>query len=270
MVDLHSHLVPGVDDGAESVEQAVEAIGRLVAAGVTTIVTTPHVDASVLGRPEVFARLKSEVGSRWAEVVEVARPRFPEASFGIGHEIMLDTPQLPVDDPHARLLGGPAVLVEFPRMYLPPASDDPLHVLRSEGYLPVVAHVERYHLDGAPRDEVLDWHYAGAVFQVNHGALVGRYGAAIERSAWRLMGEGLVDVLASDHHARGTPEIEDARRLVVERGGEDAWELLTRTNPTRVLAGEAPLPVPRLAGPTEERGLFDRLLGRVLPRRRAD
>ncbi|HUP19089.1 MAG TPA: CpsB/CapC family capsule biosynthesis tyrosine phosphatase, partial [Gemmatimonadota bacterium] len=65
VVDLHSHLVPGVDDGAGTPEEALEAIGRMAEQGVTAIVTTPHVDASLIARREPFERVQRMVEERW-------------------------------------------------------------------------------------------------------------------------------------------------------------------------------------------------------------
>lgn len=263
-VDLHSHLVPGVDDGARSTEEALEAIERLAGQGVVGVITTPHLDASVIGRQGVFDRVQRVAEERWAEVVTKARERHPGMRFGLGREIMLDTPLFDLEDSRLRLAGGPYVLVEFPRLNIPPGSGEALSRIGLGGHRPVVAHVERYHYDGDPRVTLEEWREVGAALQVNLASLLGLYGPAAEDLAWRLLRRGWADMLATDHHARGEPKIERALAVLKERGGADVWRALTETNPRRVLAGEALLPPPPLQGPVPRGGPLRRLVRRVL------
>ena len=90
--DLHSHLVPGVDDGARTLQEALEAVERMVAAGIGQIVTTPHVNASLTRDSRLLAIWLEEVDESWREVSEHVRLRFPDVEFLRGHEVMLDVP----------------------------------------------------------------------------------------------------------------------------------------------------------------------------------
>lgn len=262
IVDLHSHLVPGVDDGARSLEESLEAIGRLAAQGVVGIVTTPHLDASLIARADVFQRLQRNVEARWAEVTAAARERYPGMHFGLGRELMLDTPILSLEDPGVRIAGGPYVLIEFPRLNIPPGIADALGRVSLAGYRPVIAHVERYHYDGDPEEAIEAWHEVGATMQVNQPSLLGLYGAPAEALAWRLLSQGRVDLLASDYHGRGEPRIDRARSVMDERGGAEAWRVLTEENPRRVLAGDRLLPVPAVPLPESGGGPVRRWLRR--------
>lgn len=262
LVDLHSHLVPGVDDGARDLGESLAAIDRLAAAGVTRVLTTPHIDASVLARSEVFARIQSSVEAAWRTVLEACRERQPRMSLHLGHEIMLDTALPVLDDPRVRLNGGRYVLVEFPRLNIPPGSDDVLYYIRERGRTAVVAHVERYFYHGIEEQTLEEWRHTGAVFQVNAASLLGGYGSVAQQLAWELVSRGWVGVLASDYHARGETWIPEARAALAEHGGIEQERLLLHANPRRIVMDEPieevpPLEIARSGGTWSRlRGMF--------------
>ena len=247
LVDFHSHLVPGVDDGARDLGEAVRGVEMLAAEGVRHILTTPHLDASVIARPELFERLQREVEDAWFEVVDACVDRDPPMSFHLGREILLDTTSPLLSDPRVRLNGGPYVLVEFPRLNLPPGSEDVIAHVSALGYRPVIAHVERYLYQGEPASLWHEWRQAGAALQVNSASYVGRYGAAARALAWEALGLGWVDLAASDFHARGRPWIRQAREEIVTAGGGAQDRLLFDVNPRNLLRGEPLEPVAALA-----------------------
>ncbi len=253
IVDVHSHLVPGVDDGARDADEALTALDRLVEAGASRILTTPHVDASTVLREDLFAREQAGVETAWSAVAERFAGRAPQVSLYLGREVMLDTPAPVFDDRRVCLNGGRYILVEFPRLNIPPGSEDALYRIVSMGLVPVVAHVERYHYHGA-RDRILgEWRDTGAAFQVNAPSLVGAYGNAAEAVAWELLSRGWADLAASDFHARGGTWIPEARAALAERGGGEQERLLLAENPRRIVQDqplrEVPgLPLPPAAG----------------------
>lgn len=242
-IDLHSHLVPGVDDGSPDVEASIEAIERMDRAGVGTIVTTPHVSATELGRPDLAERRLDGIAAAWGRVLGAMDGR-QGPRLALGTEILLDHPRPEVGDPRCRIDGGRYVLVEFPHALLPPDSEDALYHLRTQDVLPIVAHVERYNV-GPAREAVWgEWRDAGAALQVNVASLVGRYGRRAREVAWQLLERGWVDLLGSDYHARGEPWIEEGVEALRERGAGEPLDLLYRRNPFRVLDGQDLLDVP--------------------------
>lgn len=256
LVDLHSHLMPGVDDGARDETDARVALAELAEQGVERIVTTPHLPASAT-EADGGARVLERLDEGWRRLEEVAAGDFPRLELGRGVELRLDVPRPDVGDPRLRLAGGPAVLVEFSGFRVPHESVAPFAHLAERGWTPVLAHPERY-AGLAERPELAEaWREAGARLQVNGPSLLGRFGERAEALAWRLLAEGRADCLASDHHARGAPEVEAARRRVVEAGGEEAADRLMVENPARILAGEDPLPVPPVR--REPAGLWERV-----------
>ena len=249
MIDLHNHLLPGVDDGAANLEQAEAALAMLHAQGVHTLVTTPHLAASLAASPERLAARLGEIDEAWARLPRSAPAALPELRLERGAEVMLDTPEPEVRDARMRLAGTPFTLVEYPGMVVPPNANRPLQHLARRGWTPVIAHPERYHnLDPELRD-VEQWKRMGALLQVNAGSLLGRYGEGARGLAWKLLERGWAHYLSSDHHARGRVSLADARDAIVVRGGEAQAQLLLMANAARLLAGERPLEVAPLPAP---------------------
>ncbi len=254
--DLHSHLVPGVDDGARTIEDTLDAVRRLTRDGVRKILTTPHLDGSLtLDADRLCARL-DEVSVAFDRAAQAVGEAFPDVEFRRGHEVMLDVPDVDFSDPRIRLGGTRFILIEWPRLHIPPGTAQVLQRIVGEGYVPIVAHPGRYA--GIDLNVAASWRAAGAYFQVNYGSIEGRYGAEARTFAFRLLRRGWVDYFSSDFHARPERAIykREVWRRLTDLGGGDALDYLCMTNPGRVFRGEAPLPVPPLAA---ERGFWRRL-----------
>ncbi|HEX6964576.1 MAG TPA: CpsB/CapC family capsule biosynthesis tyrosine phosphatase [Gemmatimonadaceae bacterium] len=244
MIDIHSHLLPGVDDGSPSVEASLPVLERFGQQGVDVLVCTPHLRAS--DAPRVAADVYTEI---FATLVNAA-PATP--ALKLGWEIMLDVPGVDLRPPHLHLGGSTAALVEFPRMHVPPGSERELLRIRMSGVVPVLAHPERYHRCTVER--VDEWRSVGAVIQVDAAMLFGN--APMCRLARSLLEEGLVDCIASDNHG-DSRSLHAAREWLVEIGAEDQAQLLTHTNAERLLANQPLIPVPPT--PRVEPGMLGRL-----------
>ncbi len=258
--DLHSHLVPGVDDGARTLDEALDGVARMVESGVQRVVTTPHFDASLLRDPGRADERLSQVDEAFAALRAAVADVHPDLVIQRGHEVMLDDPFPDLSDERLRLGATTAVLVEWPRLRIPPATPDVVARIRDQGWVPVIAHPERYH--GLAREFGLigAWRRAGARLQLNHGSLVGRYGAAAQAVAFRLLEGGWIDVMSSDFHSRAHLPVfvDEARQWFEEHGQGEVFDLLTRLNPQRLLADESPEAVPSF---TIERGFWERFTG---------
>lgn len=244
IVDFHSHLIPGVDDGAMDVEESLEGVRALAEQGVSTAIVTPHLDASLtLDEADLNARL-AEIDAGWAAHQAAAAADEPAIRLGRGVELSLDTPHPVIEDVRLLLDGGPFLLLEFPFMAVPPHSARAVRTLRDLGVIPVIAHPERYHNLGDPVRQVGEWRDAGAYVQVNGASLLGRYGKRAREHALVLLRHGWADYLASDYHSRGDPQVRLYEEALLESGGDEQATLLMRGNPNRLLQGRAPLPVP--------------------------
>ena len=237
VIDIHSHLLPGVDDGSPSIECSLAVLRRFREDGVTTLVCTPHLRAS-----DAWRAPHEEYARRFAALREAAGDG---PALALGYEIMLDVPGVDLTAEPLRLGGSSAVLVEFPRGGVPPGAAAELARLRASGVVPVVAHPERYR--NCTVEAVREWRAAGAAIQTDGMMLLG--GGAPARLAREMLAEGLVDCIASDNHG-------DSRSLAVvfrwldEIGAHAPAPALTRDNAARLLAGEpvrpvAPVRVPR-------------------------
>ena len=236
--DLHSHLIPGVDDGARDEEESRAALLALAEDGVRALATTPHLDGSLTTEPEALRRRLDELDEGWARLQTVLDDSVPRVERGA--EIRLDVPEVDVSDPRVRLGGSRTALVEFPFMQIPPRAERVLRQIRGQGYLPLLAHPERYR--GTEIGRVEAWLEAGAFLQLNAPSLEGRYGERARALAWDLLQRGWVHCLSSDYHARGEPRLAQAR-AALEASGEEQAKLLFETNPARLLRGQQPLMV---------------------------
>jgi len=261
-VDVHNHLVPGVDDGSRDIQDTLDAVERMTQMGIRKIITTPHLEGSLTLDPDNLEERLQEVTTAFDLAAAAVRESFPEVDLRRGHEIMLDIPDVDFSDARMRLAGTRFVLVEWPRLHVPPGTSKVLYRIREEGYVPIVAHPERY--GGVDVELASRWREAGARLQVNYGSLDGRYGSEARALAYALMRRGLSDYMASDFHARPDRNIylDQARARLDDLGAGEAFVTMSLTNPARIFRDEEPMPVPPLP---VERGFWARVKGILNP-----
>lgn len=234
MIDIHTHLLPGVDDGSRSIEESVGCLAAFVLSGVTTVVCTPHLKASKVAAAPFMDH---------AQLLNELRAAAP---LGIqllsGWEIMLDLPRVDLADPRLALGTSTAVLVEFQHTTLPPNSTEELYRIRRSGAIPIVAHPERYH--GCTVDDVKQWRSVGAIIQMDVTAILGA--RRIGEFSRELLRQGLCDIFASDTHV-DSRSLAPVRDWLTEHGSTEHADLLTQVNAERVLADRPTIPVPPLA-----------------------
>lgn len=243
MVDLHTHLLPGVDDGSPSIAASVPVLEQFANDGVEIVVCTPHLRASGAAMAPV---------AKHREIFEALRAAAPASPrLLLGWEIMLDVPGIDLTDPDLSLGGSNAVLVEFSRRHFPSSARAELARLRNSGVVPVVAHPERYRECAA--SDVAAWRDVGAVIQMDVPSAVGP--GRLSAFAEELLAAGLVDLFASDTHV-DRRSLSFARTWLSDVAPAATIELLMSENARRVLANVAVLPVPPV---TLRRGAFQRV-----------
>lgn len=243
MIDLHTHLLPGVDDGSRALDVSVRVLERFVEDGVTVVACTPHLAASRAHEAPV-----AEHAALRATVQEAAPPGI---TLLAGFEVMLDRPGVDLAGAGVTLGSSRAVLVEFPRAGLPPGATGELLRLRSSGLVPVVAHPERYN--GVSIEMLHEWRDVGAVLQGD--ALMLLSTGAMAELARTTLEEGLYDILASDNHGDRRC-LATVRQWLRELGGEAQGEVLTVDNPRRLLED---VPLARVAPLRQPRSAWQRL-----------
>jgi protein-tyrosine phosphatase len=233
-IDLHCHLLPGVDDGARTPEDALAMARALVAIGVSTVAVSPHARA---GCAPVEVCVERLIALRRA-LAEAAVPLVLElgAENSLVEDGFLESLGTPAARPVHR---GPYVLVEAPYSAPVPALPTLVFQMMRRGVVPLFAHPERcleFQRPGRAAEVVA----LGARLQLDLGALSGRYGPVARRTARTLLDEELYTVAASDLHAPSGAQrwIERALSELRACAGEAAVERLFREGPARVLAGE--------------------------------
>ena len=224
MIDLHSHLLPGVDDGSRSVEQSLRVLGHFADVGVTDVCLTPHLLASQAsaGAPASHDRAFARLAAAATSAVRLHR----------GAEVMLDRPLPPraAANPAVRLGGTRYILVEFSRLVTADTVASALSNVAGLGLRPLLAHPERYSscsVGAAQR-----WKAAGAVLQLDATTLLAP--RARGERARALLAAGLGDIVAGDNHGddRSLAPIRDA---LAGQGAAAQADLLTDGNPRAIL-----------------------------------
>lgn len=195
-VDMHSHVLPGIDDGAQNPQESVALIRRMMALGIKKIIATPHIMADYYrNTPETINAaldiLRIELQKEGIDIpVEAAAEHYFDETF-----------EARVNRGELMTFGDNYVLFEFSFINNPPNSIQVIQKLKDMGYKPILAHPERYpYLDMDQLRTLHDW---GALFQINTISLLGYFGGQARKTAEALIDNQLVDFISSDmHHLR--------------------------------------------------------------------
>ena len=267
MIDLHCHLLPGIDDGATDIDISIAMARASVADGITVTACTPHI------MPGVYNNNRTVIEER----IAMLSARFADEGIAmqlvVGADVHMDVDLVP------GLKGGriPSLnnsryfLFEPPHHVPPPRIEDNIFSIMSAGYVPILTHPER-----------LSWietHYAvmerlvrmGVLMQITAGSVTGQFGRRVRHWADKMIDEGLVSILATDaHNLTGRPpNLSKARDIISARLGEAEGLHMTTTRPQAILDNLPPSSMPasaaaRPSGKTEaSKGFLARLgLGR--------
>ena len=241
MIDLHAHILPGLDDGVRSIEEALDLARESVADGVRVLAATPHVRSDYPTTPaqmeDALARVQRAIAGAGIELEVVA-----------GGEIDIVRLSLLADDELRRFSyagRGTHVLLEFPDAGWPLALDASVDAVRAAGMTPVLAHPERNREVTAHPGRLRLLVEAGALIQVTAASLEGRLGRTALATGRILIERGLVHLIASDAHG---PRIRTAglRAAAAAVAEPRLVHYLTEEAPAAILAGhgvgEPPMP----------------------------
>jgi len=231
--DVHSHVVPSGDDGAQSLDEGLALCRTAAEHGTGVLFATPHVWPSLTLTPE----RKERVREAHAELAEEA------ASFGLdlrlGAELTPAPALLDEDLKRYRLDDLPAVLMELPFHGPLRLAEALAERIQGSGLVPVIAHPERSEAVVADPGIAAGLRARGWLLQMNATSVLGYHGAAIELTAWQLLGEGLVDLFGSDGHRTARPAtLDDAYRVIEARVGEGARRLFDGSALAGLVAGD--------------------------------
>ena len=203
LVDFHSHLIPGIDDGVKTAEEAADILERLQQLGYRKVITTPHIMGDFYpNTPEIIREGKTAVE------VEL-KQRNLQIEFEAAAEYHLDEKFVEIINEGAELLtfGDKYILFETPFMNEPVYLKEVVFKLSSLGLKPILAHPERYGYLMNNQDLIDDLLNRGVLFQINLMSLTGHYSSAVKKMAEKLIKKGFVHFFGSDIHNPGHLEI---------------------------------------------------------------
>ena len=233
MIDIHSHILPGLDDGAETLEESLAMLKIAVAGGTTDIVATPHANTEFNFQPDLVAQKLAELSAAAGDSIRI----YTGCDFHLQYENIQDALEHPTKYTinHKNYL-----LVEFSDLMIFNTTGDIFYQLRAAGMVPVVTHPERNWLLQKRFEAIREWVGEGACLQVTAQSLLGRFGKHAREYAEKLMKAGLVHFVASDAHGTKdrTPNMREAFEYVSDRYGEKRAEQLFVVNPRAALEGE--------------------------------
>ena len=238
MIDIHTHVLPGIDDGSDSMDTTLGMLDMSARSGVKVLVTTHHCNI-----PDEYDNYASEELDRlWHHVESEAR------RLGIGPKLcrgmeIFATEELPrlLEEKRVWTLNGTKYfLMEFDFGEDPGFCNYILKKCRDRGFRPVIAHPERYFFVQEDPAIAYEWCTSGYGLQLNKGSILGRFGRQSEETAHLLLDHGLVACVASDAHSVNlrTTHMGEARDWLIEEFGRDYARLLLEENPLRILTGK--------------------------------
>jgi len=238
MIDIHSHLLPGIDDGAATIGQSLELARHAVADGITHMVITPHIQPGVYDNDIASITTAFELFRDMLLENSVALHVAMAAEVRICPEIitMLDRDTLPL---FVAADGAKTMLLELPHSHVPPGTEKMLQWLIAQGIQVLIAHPERNK--GILKDYSRAGRFVdlGCMLQVTSGSLSGRFGVPPQQAARYMLEQGWVSVLATDAHNMRSrpPELSDGLAAASALAGEAAAKKLVQSAPWSLVGG---------------------------------
>jgi protein-tyrosine phosphatase len=237
MIDIHSHIVWDVDDGARTIEDSLAMLAAASESGTTEIVATPHADSQYSYDPALVEERIRELTARTGGTPKIHR--------GCEFHFSVDNVDHLLAEPTKYTINGKRyLLMECPNFHVGRHTDGVLRRLVDAGLTPIVAHPERNPAIREEIERLERWVDLGCLTQITALSLLGGFGGAAKSASMRLLDRGLVHIVASDAHdpAIRHPRLNEAYRVVQARFDEEMAELLFTDHPravveSRVLAG---------------------------------
>jgi protein-tyrosine phosphatase len=232
MVDVHCHILPGLDDGPKTIEESMAMAQCAIADGITHVVATPHSNSrfhfDFVRVRELRDELQAAVGDK--------------LNLATGCDFHLDPENLDSlrkDASHYCINQRNYLLVEFNEISIPPSMDQTLHEIQLTGVRPIITHPERNGILRAHPERLKKWVRQGCFVQVTGGSLAGNFGPRAQKDALQWIGEGLVHFVASDAHNTRTRtlQLQPAHAAVMAQFGVEKAQALFLENPLAAFEG---------------------------------
>lgn len=232
MVDLHHHILPGLDDGAPDLATALKMARMAADDGITHVVCTPHANGRYQFDPEKNRALLAEMRQAIADA-GIRLILGSGCDFHLSYDNVRDALQNPR---RYTVNGGEYLLVELPDYALPPTLEETFYSLRLAGMTPILTHPERNPSLQQDDSRLKDWIRDGMLTQVTAASVMGLMGRKAQKMAERMLADRWIHFLATDAHNVSTraPKMRDARDHVAARYGEQYAQKLCTENPQAV------------------------------------
>lgn len=270
-VDIHSHIIPGVDDGSQDMETSIALLKMAAENGTTDIIATPHViDVSTMLTWDSIRRYVEDLQNE-ADARGIPIRIYPGAETELNWDLL----ELIRED-HTRfcLAGSRYLLMEMPSLMLPPRLEDMIYELQLLDIVPVLAHPERQIQLMEQPEKLLDLLKRGCVAQSNGGSLTGLFGPIVYDNVQRLLNRDMIGFIGSDAHnlRHRNTNLKEAREKLINHWGEKQAEELMAVRPQYILKNQAlppelytdrlpPAFIHRNSSKNEKRGFFEKLFG---------
>lgn len=237
MIDIHAHILPGLDDGAQDMETSLQMARNAAADGIKQIIATPHVIST--GFPNSREKIMEAVFSLRQALQQENIPL--ELFPGGEYRLEADLPQR-IQQGQVLTLNDSSryILIELPSSVLPPFFERVMYDIQLQGLTPIIAHPERNQVIMEKPQLLQRLTERGILAQITATSVTGDFGRGIKKSAWQIIKQGSAHFIASDaHHHRGrrSPKLSAAWAEVKKQTGEQAARRLINENPARVVAG---------------------------------
>jgi protein-tyrosine phosphatase len=256
MIDIHSHILPGIDDGSKSMEQTVELLQIARDSGTKVIVASPHSDTQYTYDAAKVDELIAEAQGLIGDGIKIVR--------GCDFHLMFSNVNAALEDPQTYTINrGPYVLMELSDMMIFPNTTSIWRQLESAGIRIILTHPERNAILQTKFEQIEQWVNEGFYMQVTAQSLLGMFGSKAHKIAVKMMDKGLVHFVASDGHdpVGRPPRLDHAFQWVTEHYDADLAELLFVDNPRAAVEGRFVTSYTPDIG-QEPRGFLRRLFGR--------
>ena len=241
MIDVHTHILPGLDDGAADIYDSIEMAALAYENGTKVIAATPHCNI-----PGVYGNYFGKEYCRvYRETKEIIQREQPGLTLLAGMEVYTteEVPELLVDGKIFPINRTRYVLMEFDFAEDPDFADRMLRRVQEVRAIPLVAHAERYEFVQDDPEIVWNWKMMGCEIQVNKGSFLGRFGTRAQKAAFKLLNHNLVTAVASDAHSpvRRTTCMADAYEYLRKEYAEKYLDVLFHVNPKNICSGRKPV-----------------------------
>ena len=233
MIDIHHHLLFGLDDGPADIETSLAMIEMAADDGITHIVCTPHANARWAFDPEVNRQKVDEITSQMKSKITLGLG----CDFHLSYDNIEDA--LKNRDKYS-INGKQYLLVEFADLMIPTSINDSFYEMMVAGLVPIITHPERNFTIQKHPERMKDWLRGGCLVQITAGSLTGRFGKTAQAMAMQFLEKDWVHFLATDAHSlqNRPPKLREAYEIVAKRFGKETAERLCVENPRAVFNGD--------------------------------